>query len=75
MAEYLSPIVTGLVSGGISTAGFAAALRVHLRWIRRDLDNAGSRIEHLPCVVGTECPALKYLKFTQQLQVPPQLNK
>lgn len=48
LQSLLVAAVTGLVSG-VATWG---AMKVELRWLRRDVDLAHARIDKLPCQVG-----------------------
>ncbi len=45
-------LAASLVAAVFSAAGAWAAVRVELRWLRRDVDSAHSRIDLLPCQVG-----------------------
>jgi len=45
MSEFLIAVVIGLVSGAMTWG----AMRVEVRYLRRDVDRAHLRLDNLPC--------------------------
>lgn len=48
MSQMLTSIISGLVGGVITGAAAFAAIRVEIKFLRRDVDYAHARIDNMP---------------------------
>lgn len=48
MSQLITSIISGLVGGVITGAAAFAAIRVEIKFLRRDVDHAHARLDDLP---------------------------